>query len=121
TCPDEVTRVSGRAKNARNASEWPSSNSTLGESLFEGEDGVSDDFVRGFLVAAILSQSNQRICSRQPRRLRPGGAQSPSGKCATKLRSRRARWHGCSKEKEKEKESPETRTFSQKIGLRLKR
>jgi hypothetical protein len=68
TCPDDVTRVSGKAKKARNAKECPSSNKTLCESDFAG-DGLADDFVRGFFVVAISWQSNQRIRSRQPRQL----------------------------------------------------
>jgi hypothetical protein len=73
TWPDDVTRVSGKAKKARKASECPSSNKTLCEFDAAGEDVPGDDFVRGFLVAAIFLQSNQRIRSRQPRSFPPGG------------------------------------------------
>jgi hypothetical protein len=50
TCPDEVTSVSGKAKKARNASEWPSSNNTLWIAFFSLPAGLRLDFATVFFA-----------------------------------------------------------------------
>jgi hypothetical protein len=50
TWPDEVTSVSGKAKKARNASEWPSSNSTLWIAFFSLPAGLRLDFATVFFA-----------------------------------------------------------------------
>ena len=54
-CPDEVTSVSGKAKKARNAREWPSSSTTLRPSLWTPAAVLGLDFVIGFLVLTFCS------------------------------------------------------------------
>jgi hypothetical protein len=58
TWPDDVTSVSGKAKNARNAREWPSRSNTLRALLLATVAALRLDLAAGFLVFLGLTLSN---------------------------------------------------------------